>query len=67
MTGAYLPEFKYKRLVEQYGKKQSAMRAAFRSSSGVPGEADSEVDRTPGGTGGRAPGTGPGGEEDLQE
>lgn len=56
---------KYKRLVEQYGKKQSAMCAAFRSAGGVPGEADPEMDRSGNRAGGSTSGIGPGGEEDL--
>lgn len=58
---------KYKRLVEQYGKKQSEMRAVFRSAGGVPGEAGPEMDRSSDRKGGHMPGAGPVGEENLKK
>ena len=58
---------KYKRLVEQYGQQQSAMRAVFRSAGGVPGEAGPEMDRASDRRGGHTSGAGPVGEEDLKK
>ncbi len=54
---------KYRRLVEQYGKDKSKMRAAFRSSGGEAGAADPEVDAAAGGAGGHEEGSGPAGQE----
>ena len=54
---------KYKRLVEQYGKNNSKVRAAFRSAGSAPGASVPEVDAFAGGAGEDPPGSGPAGKE----
>lgn len=49
---------KYKRLVEQYGKNQTKVHAAFRAARGEAGASAPEVDASAGRAGGHAPGAG---------